>query len=154
MNHVYTHLCFRCNTVTLQEVLVKWHIMMMLEQMCLISSTDWCAATLFSPFFLLLSEREWSWLSLYHQPARIYIQQVRMQNPLAIENSEVIPAEQRSFFSPQMKQGKERERKQKGSRRLKCCLMQAAKLKKCFAWKLKDIYCILHRTTVTSPSVP
>lgn len=36
--HIYIELCFWCNTITTQEVLVKWEIMTRLEETGLISS--------------------------------------------------------------------------------------------------------------------
>lgn len=70
-------LIWRCNTISMQEVLAKWQIRMRLEEICFISFTEWwsCAAVLFSPFILWLNKGLWSWLVLYHQQRRIYIQQ-------------------------------------------------------------------------------
>ena len=133
-------------STTALEVLVRWQIMMRLEEMCLINSTEgwWCAATLFSPLLLAIrSEGEdWSCFSLWHRPRRIYIPQCECGIQPAIENGGVIPAEQKSAPSNGTgeKSRERRGRKKGGSgkwgRRLKTLPHESR-----FAWKLNDIYC-------------
>lgn len=117
---------------TALEVLVRWQIMMRLEEMCLINSTEggWCAATLFSPLLLAIrSEGEdWSCFSLCHRPRRIYIQQCECGIQPAIENGGVIPVEQKSApfkWNQREKPGEEREKKG-GKRKMRQEIKNAA----------------------------
>ena len=114
------------------EVLVRWQIMMRLEEMRLINSTEgwWCAATLCSPLLpAIRSEGEdWSCFSLCHRPRRIYIPQCECRTQPAIETGGVIPAEQKSAPSngTREKSRERRGREKRGKRKMRQEIKNAA----------------------------
>lgn len=141
------------NTITMQEVLAKWEIITRLEEMCLISPIEWwwCAVT--PPLCLVsLSRRreqvgsEKLFFIIPPTDLALY-STLWMWNPLEIENSEVIPAKQKSIPSNGTweKAWRGEKSKQNWDRRLKCCWKTGTALHE--SWM---IFTVLHRAELSS----